>query len=94
MEMKETVKQGIEAAVQAAVREGDLPAGEYPSVLLEVPPQKEFGDFATNIAMQSARTARKSPRDIAAVILRHLKAPWLLKADVAGAGFINFFFKA
>mgnify|MGYP000032620626 FL=1 len=93
MEMKETVKQGIEAAVQAAVREGDLPAGEYPSVLLEVPPQKEFGDFATNIAMQSARTARKSPRDIAAVILRHLKAPWLLKADVAGAGFINFFLK-
>lgn len=93
MEMKETVKQGVEAAVQAAVREGDLPAGEYPSVLLEVPPQKEFGDFATNIAMQSARTARKSPRDIAAVILRHLNAPWLLKADVAGAGFINFFLK-
>ena len=93
MDMKETVIQGIKVALAAAVSAGDLPDGEYPDVLLEVPPQKEFGDFATNIAMQSARIAHKSPRMIADVILKHLDAPWLEKAEVAGAGFINFFLK-
>lgn len=93
MDMKETVIQGIKAALAAAVSAGDLPDGEYPDVLLEVPPQKEFGDFATNIAMQSARIAYKSPRMIADVLLKHLDAPWLEKAEVAGAGFINFFLK-
>lgn len=93
MDMKETVIQGIKAALAAAVSAGDLPDGKYPDVLLEVPPQKEFGDFATNIAMQSARIAHKSPRMIADVILKHLDAPWLEKAEVAGAGFINFFLK-
>ena len=93
MDMKETVIQGIKAVLAAAVSAGDLPDGEYPDVLLEVPPQKEFGDFATNIAMQSARIAHKSPRMIADVILKHLDAPWLEKAEVAGAGFINFFLK-
>lgn len=93
MDMKETVIQGIKAALAAAVSAGDLPDGEYPDVLLEVPPQKEFGDFATNIAMQSARIAHKSPRMIADILLKHLNAPWLEKAEVAGAGFINFFLK-
>lgn len=93
MDMKETVIQGIKAALAVAVSAGDLPDGEYPDVLLEVPPQKEFGDFATNIAMQSARIAHKSPRMIADILLRHLDAPWLEKAEVAGAGFINFFLK-
>lgn len=93
MDMKETVIQGIKAALAAAVSAGDLPDGEYPDVLLEVPPQKEFGDFATNIAMQSARIAHKSPRMIADMLLKHLDAPWLEKAEVAGAGFINFFLK-
>lgn len=93
MDMKETVIQGIKAALAAAVSAGDLPDGEYPDVLLEVPPQKEFGDFATNIAMQSARIAHKSPRMIADILLKHLDASWLEKAEVAGAGFINFFLK-
>ena len=93
MDMKETVIQGIKAALAAAVSAGDLPDGEYPDVLLEVPPQKEFGDFATNIAMQSARIAHKSPRMIADILLKHMDAPWLEKAEVAGAGFINFFLK-
>lgn len=93
MDMKETVIQGIKAALAAAVSAGDLPDGEYPDVLLEVPPQKEFGDFATNIAMQSARIAHKSPRMIADILLKRLDAPWLEKAEVAGAGFINFFLK-
>lgn len=53
MDMKEILKSGIEQALQDTINSGDLPAGEYPEIVLEVPPQKEFGDFSTNIAMQS-----------------------------------------
>lgn len=91
MEMKELVKQGIQEALDRAVRAGTLPQGEYPEVVLEVPPQKKFGDFATNIAMQSARIAHKSPQLIARAIVEQMDYSWLNKAEIAGAGFINFF---
>lgn len=94
MEMKDVLKQGIEAAVEKALADGKLPAGTYPEVVLEVPPQKEFGDFSTNIAMQSARVAKMNPRAIADTLIANMDYPWLDKAEVAGAGFINFFVKS
>ena len=91
MDMKEILKSGIEQALQDTINSGGLPAGEYPEIVLEVPPQKEFGDFSTNIAMQSARVARQNPRAIAEALISHMNFDWLERAEVAGAGFINFF---
>lgn len=93
MELKDKLKQGIEAAVAKALADGALPEGTYPEVVLEVPPQKEFGDFSTNIAMQSARVARMNPAAIADIIIANMDYDWLEKAEKAGAGFINFFVK-
>lgn len=93
MEMKDLLKQGITEALNKAIAAGTLPAGDYPDVALEVPPQKEFGDFASNIAMQSARVAHKAPRLIAQAIVDGMDYPWLDHAEIAGAGFINFFLK-
>ena len=93
MEMKDLLKQGITEALNKAIAAGTLPAGDYPDVALEVPPQKEFGDFASNIAMQSARVAHKAPRIIAQAIVDGMDYPWLDHAEIAGAGFINFFLK-
>lgn len=93
MEMKNLLKQGITEALNKAIAAGTLPAGDYPDVALEVPPQKEFGDFASNIAMQSARVAHKAPRLIAQAIVDGMDYPWLDHAEIAGAGFINFFLK-
>ncbi|OUO48779.1 arginine--tRNA ligase [Megasphaera sp. An286] len=93
MEMKELLKQGIAEALDKAIAAGTLPAGDYPAISLEVPPQKEFGDFATNIAMQSARIARRAPKMIAGAIVAQMDYPWLDRAEIAGAGFINFFLK-
>lgn len=90
MDMKETVIQGIKVALAAAVSAGDLPDGEYPDVLLEVPPQKEFGDFATNIAMQSARIAHKSPRMIADILLKHLTLRGWKKLKLPERGSLTF----
>lgn len=92
MEVRDELKQIIEAAKDRAVEAGDLPAGDYaPVQRLEVPPQKEFGDFSTNAAMQWAKTARCAPRMIAEALIRHMDSPLVERMDIAGAGFINFY---
>lgn len=91
MELKDMLRVGIEDALKQAIEKELLPAGEYPEIALEVPPQKDMGDFASNFAMQAARVARKSPRQIGEVLAQLMDYPWLVKVEVAGAGFMNFF---
>ena len=65
MDIKHEIEQALIRAVEAAVAAGELPAGgTLPPVLLEEPPEKELGDFATNFAMQSARVFRQPPQSI------------------------------
>ncbi|MCH7820425.1 MAG: arginine--tRNA ligase [Proteobacteria bacterium] len=53
------------------------------------------GDFATNVAMRLAKPARKSPRDLAAIIVANLPSTDLIdKVETAGPGFINFYLSA
>ncbi|MBI4223706.1 MAG: arginine--tRNA ligase [Deltaproteobacteria bacterium] len=61
-------------------------------VTLELPKQKGHGDLATPAAFLLAGPAKKSPRDVAALIVEKLKPlpAWIEKAEVAGPGFINF----
>ena len=60
-------------------------------ILLDRPRQASHGDFASNLALQLAKPMRRSPRDLAAMLLAELPAsPLIEKAEVAGAGFINF----
>ena len=93
MEIKEILTKAIKEAAQAAVEEGVFPAGELPQVVLEVPPQKEFGDFATNFAMQSARVVHKNPRQIAEELAKRISGDWLDHTQIAGPGFLNFYLK-
>lgn len=44
--MKEALAAAIKAAAVKAIAAGTIKEGDLPEVLLEVPPQKEFGDFA------------------------------------------------
>lgn len=92
MEVREELKELIEKAKDAAIAAGELPEGDYaPVQRLEVPKEKEFGDYSTNAAMQWARTAHKAPRMIAESIVKHMDTPLVTRMDIAGAGFINFF---
>ena len=57
---------------------------------LEVPRNREFGDFSTNAAMVMAKTAGKNPREIAAEILPRIQElDFVAEASIAGPGFIN-----
>ena len=65
MDMKELLQKAIYEAARQGIADGVFSADELPQIVLEVPPQKEFGDFATNFAMQAARAAKTNPRVIA-----------------------------
>jgi arginyl-tRNA synthetase len=61
-----------------------------PSVPVEIPPDLKFGELATPIALQLARTLRKAPKIIAQEIVSALGAlPGFSGFEVAGAGYIN-----
>ena len=94
MDMKEQLANAIIAAAKQAIADGVLPEAELPQVTLEVPPQKEFGDYATNFAMQAARAFRKSPRVIAEALAERMKYSWLDRAEIAGPGFLNFYLQS
>ena len=94
MEIKDILTKAIEEAALSAIRDGVFPEAELPDIVLEVPPKKELGDFATNIAMQSARAFRKNPRLIAQELTRRMQGDWLERIEIAGPGFINFYLKS
>ncbi len=53
-------------------------------------PEEQFGDVATNVAMQLAKQLGQNPRDIADQIATKLQnAPFVSEVSVAGPGFIN-----
>lgn len=94
MEIKEILTEAIGEAARKAIADGVLPEAALPEVELEVPPQKEFGDFATNIAMKSAKVFRKSPRQIAEAISERLQGDWLERTEIAGPGFLNIYLRS
>ena len=93
MDIKQILATAIKAAAQKAIDEGTVKGGELPEVLLELPPQKDFGDFATNFAMQSARALKCNPRMIAQAVVDNLDCAYVEKMEIAGPGFINFYLK-
>lgn len=83
----------LAALLSEAIREA-APHVSEPGILLEKPRQAQHGDYACNVALQLAKTLKRAPRDIAAQLVAALPAsPCLERAEVAGAGFINFFLK-
>jgi arginyl-tRNA synthetase len=63
------------------------------NLALTRPKAKEFGDFASNLAMQLAGKLRMKPRDIADEIISFLNQDkkYISRTEIAGPGFINFF---
>ena len=93
MDIKEQLGAAIRQAAERAIADGVFPSAELADILLEVPPEKKFGDFATNFAMQSARVFRMNPRKIAEELMVRIEGDWLDHAEIAGPGFINFYLK-
>lgn len=91
MDIKTVLTDTIIKTAKNAIAAGVVKDGTLPEVQLTVPPKKEFGDFASNFAMQSARALRCNPRVLAQYIVENLDCPYVKKAEIAGPGFINFY---
>jgi len=83
----------IAAALAQAAAEV-VPDGVAPSVAFEAPRNAAFGDYATNIALQLAKRARRSPQALATEIVARAYAlqpqlNGLLDEAAPLAGFIN-----
>ncbi len=93
--MKNKISDKIAQAYTDAVAAGELPEAEInvsEMVKLEVPKDKQHGDFACNIAMMLAKPLRLAPRQIATAIEGRLSNDAdIAKTEIAGAGFINFY---
>ncbi|MGA8781828.1 MAG: arginine--tRNA ligase, partial [Terracidiphilus sp.] len=75
-------------AIRAALKEKY--SFEIDNVPLETPPDLRFGEIATPIALQLARTLRKSPKIIAQELVAALgSVEGFAGFEVAGAGYIN-----
>lgn len=93
MDIKDLLHHAIVNAARQAIADGAFQAEVLPKIILEVPPQKEFGDYATNFALQAAKAAKMKPRAVAEAVVERLQEDWLEKAEIAGPGFINFYLK-
>jgi len=80
------MKQEIETAVQSACKKVfDI------DIAVELArPDEQFGDYATNIAMQLTKQLGKNPREVAEALAQELENnPFISSVSVAGPGFLN-----
>ena len=76
--------------IRAAIEQG-LNLNYQDEIPLERPKNREHGDYASSIALQLAKAAGKSPREIAGLLAQELSTlPNISKVEIAGPGFINF----
>jgi arginyl-tRNA synthetase len=90
--MKNEIEQLLRAALVRLTASEQLPADTALDNLgVERTRDAANGDFATNVAMRLAKTARKPPRDLAQLIVGALEKDAIIqRVEIAGAGFINF----
>jgi len=59
-------------------------------VELERPPERQPGDYATNVALRTAKAAGRPPRELAEELATSAESlPEVERAEVAGPGFVN-----
>lgn len=89
-------KELVMKAMGELVADGTFPAEPVPAFNTEIPADSKNGDVSTNAAMVCARPFRNNPRKIAEAIVSKidLNGPYFARCEVAGPGFINFFYSS
>ncbi len=88
-----TMKHDVEQRIAKALREVARARGvtsALPAVSVERPKKPEHGDFATNVALASAKAFGAKPHEIATALKDALAGDEdVARVDVAGPGFLN-----
>jgi len=88
------VKEKLRERVEVALRElldAEGVGGALPEFVIEVPRQKEHGDFSCNAAMLLAKRLRRKPREIAQDLKSRIGDGngLIANLEIAGPGFLN-----
>lgn len=89
-------KELVMKAMGELVADGTFPAEPVPAFNTEIPADSKNGDVSTNATMVCARPFRNNPRKIAEAIVSKidLNGSYFARCEVAGPGFINFFYSS
>jgi arginyl-tRNA synthetase len=67
-----------------------LESASWNNIVVEVPKNRDFGDFSTNVAMVLSKELKKNPREIANLLYPYIKdISEITDVSIAGPGFIN-----
>ncbi len=91
--MRQRIASLIESALTQAVAAGALVSTSSQPVVIGTPVNPDHGDYSCNIAMLLSKAERKAPRQVAETVINNIVDldALLLKTEIAGPGFINFF---
>ena len=89
--MQQLIIDQLTLIVQSILKESDISNSDY-KIRLQENKDKEHGDYASNIAMILAKDLSLNSKDLADQISNEFPLDnQILKVEVAGPGFINFF---
>ena len=90
--ISEQIKEITAKALDKAVASGAFAIETMPDLFLEIPREKEHGEYSTNIAMQLPKQTKKPPRFIAETLVANMETEGscIDSVEIAGPGFINF----
>jgi arginyl-tRNA synthetase len=83
------VKSDLENLLKDAIKKIGINDIE---IKIEIPSQKQNGDYSTNVALELVKILKISPKEIAELIIKNINKNEIIKnIEIAGPGFINFF---
>ncbi len=88
------IRETIENSIKKALLSLKIPQPSSGQVNLEHPEEFSHGDYSTNIALVLSKIVGQNPRELAEKIVAEIsknKSEQVLKVEVAGPGFINFY---
>ena len=90
------LRTAIMDAAGRAVADGEFPAVPLSDFNVEVPANRNFGDYSANAAMAWARDLHCAPRKIAQALIDRMELcdTFFERCEVAGAGFLNFYLRS
>jgi len=90
MSIRDDIAGLVDAAARAAQAAGEIPAVVLPEPAVERPARPEHGDYASNLPLRLARSARQSPMQLAEIIAKHVSGHAAVgEVSVAQPGFVN-----
>lgn len=96
MDVKQQIDEALNKIVESLKKENRIDEGKAISFHVDIPRNREHGDFSTNLPFVLAKELRTKPAEIGQLIKERFDfqlAPDIDRIEPAGAGYLNFFVK-